>query len=79
MLLTLQLTMADGCSPSAWMPMAVRCVRCAAICGVSPPREFELLPLWLFIIELVAHDSWLLEDAAAAEALQAPLSPSGSH
>ena len=42
------------------MPSAIRCVRAAAICRVSPAREFELLPLWFYVVELVAHEARLL-------------------
>merc|ERR1719272_137651 len=74
-LLSLQLTLADGSSvtqtsSTVWMPAAIRSVRAAALCRVSPAREFELLPLWFFVVELVAHEAWLLEYSAAAEALQ---------
>ena len=44
-----------------WMPAAIRSVRAAALCRVSPAREFELLPLWFFVVELVAHEARLLE------------------
>ena len=53
-----------------WMPRAIACVRAAAACRVSPAREFELLPLWFFVVELVAHQAWLSEYSAATEALQ---------
>ena len=46
-------------------------MRAAAACRASPAREFELLPLWFFVVELVAHEAWLLEYSAAAEALHA--------
>ena len=44
-----------------WMPATIRSVRAAALCRVSPAREFELLPLWFFVVELVAHEARLLE------------------
>ena len=56
-LFSLQLSLADGSSPTVWMPSAIRCVRAAAVCRVSPAREFELLPLWFFVVELVAHEA----------------------
>jgi hypothetical protein len=37
---------------------------------VHAAREFELLPLWFYVIELVSEDTWLSEYSAGAEALQ---------
>ena len=51
------------------MPAAVNCVRAAAACRVHPAREFELLPLWFYVVELLAHPSWLVEYSAGAEAV----------
>ena len=44
-----------------------------ALVGAFPPpaREFELLPLWFYVIELVAEDAWLNGYSAGTEALQA--------
>jgi hypothetical protein len=54
-----------------WMPVAVDCVRMCSACRVHAAREFELLPLWCYIVELVCDTRWLLEYSAAMEVLQA--------
>ena len=57
------------------MPSAIRCVRAAAICRVSPAREFELLPLWFYVVELVAHEARLLRVLATHYPLPPTHSP----
>ena len=54
-----------------WMPAAIECVKAAAICRVPPAREFELLPLWFFVVDIVASDGWLADYSASTESLQA--------
>jgi len=44
-------------------------VRDCATCRVHAAREFELLPLWFYVIELVGAPMWALADSAAAEAV----------
>ena len=58
-------------SPMEWLPTAVECVRACASCRVHAAREFELVPLWMLVVELVCDDRWLAEYSAAAEAVSA--------
>jgi len=71
MLHALQVLSVGGETPMGWMPAAIACVRSAAACRVHPAREFELLPLWFHVIELVADERWLLEYSIATEAITA--------
>uniref|UniRef100_A0A7S2CKC4 Uncharacterized protein n=1 Tax=Haptolina brevifila TaxID=156173 RepID=A0A7S2CKC4_9EUKA len=68
-LLALQLQAVRGESSMVWMPIAVDAVRHAAACRVHPAREFELLPLWFYVVELVADSQWMLQYSAGAEAI----------
>ena len=70
LLVSLSISSVEGESSMTCMPTAISAVRTAAICRAPAAREFELLPLWCFVIELVAHESWLSEYSAATEALQ---------
>lgn len=54
-----------------WMPAAIECVKAAATCRVPPAREFELLPLWFYVVDIVASDGWLADYSASSESLQA--------
>lgn len=51
--------------------LAVDAIKFASTCRVPAAREFELLPLWFFVVELVASDSWLAEYSAGTDALHA--------
>lgn len=35
-----------------WMPTALEAVKIAASCRVPTAREFEMLPLWFFVVEV---------------------------
>ena len=71
LLLALQLSLLDDTSSMAWMPAAVAAINAASRCGVPAAREFELLPLWFFVVDLVAHEAYMAEYSAAADALTA--------
>ena len=69
--LQLQLLDVSGQGPMQWMPTAVDCVRSVASCRVHAAREFELLPLWFLVLELLSDASWLTDYSAAVEAITA--------
>ena len=70
-LLALQVgSVSPGVGPMQWMPVAIQAVRSCASCRVHPAREFELLPLWFYVIDLIAEQRWLTEYSAGTEAVQ---------
>jgi hypothetical protein len=69
LLLSLQLLRAT--SEDGRMNVAIQCVRYCASCRVNPAREFELLPLWFFVIELVMDASWQICAIDGEEAVTA--------
>jgi len=69
LLLSLQLLRAT--SEDGRMSVAIQCVRYCASCRVNPAREFELLPLWFFVIELVMDASWQICAIDGEEAVTA--------
>ena len=71
LLLALQLSLLDDTSSMAWMPAAVAAISAASRCGVPAAREFELLPLWFSVVDVVAHEAYMAEYSAAADALTA--------
>jgi len=71
LLLSLQLSTLEHESHMVFMPVALDAIKSAATCRVPAAREFELLPLWFYVIEVIASDSWLTEYSAAADSLQA--------
>ena len=66
-LLSLRIAIADGEGSMTWMPAAIGCVRHAAACRVPAAREFELLPVWFYVVELVAHENWVSERSRRTE------------
>ena len=77
--LLLALAMVQAPSDDArWGGAAIECVRHAASCRVHAAREFELLPLWFFALELIAHPSWHSHRPAAAAGAGAGAAPAAA-